>query len=73
MFEKICNSMPSDTGLIVGFGLMLYYVVAAIKTGRTTIGLSRTYTRCDDPVRYWIIVGIYVVLGAVLPSSFAVQ
>jgi hypothetical protein len=73
MFEKIYNSIPRDTGLIVGAGLMLYYAVAAIRAGGTSIGLGKAYTRRDDPVRYWIIVGIYVVLGAVLLFSFAVQ
>lgn len=57
------NFIPRDIALLVGGGLMLYYFVEAIKQGETSIALSKTYTRANDPISYWIIVVIYAGLG----------
>lgn len=57
------NFIPRDIGLLVGGGLMLYYAIKALRTKEFTPGLYRTYTRSDNPVAYWISVGIYAGLG----------
>lgn len=65
--------IPRDIGLLIGGCLMLYYFVEAIRQRKTSIGLGKTYARANNPISYWVIVGIYAGLGIFCLVGFLIH